>query len=67
MCFFLQKGIKKLCQILFSARSNMTINEFAILKEEHRRDIHNAVFFAGVCVLIYIEFAYHNAAVVLVA
>ena len=63
---FLQQTVKKLCQILLSAGANVTIDQLAVLEEKHRRDIHDAELFAGVGVVIHIQFAYYDAAVVLV-
>ena len=66
MPFFLQKGLKNLCKLLFAARTYVAIDELSVLEEEHGRYIHDTVLLAGVGVVIDIEFADDDTAFVLV-
>jgi hypothetical protein len=63
---FLEQTVKKLCQILLAASAYMTIYQLAVVEEQHRRDIHDAVLLARVGVVIDIKFADHYAAFVFV-
>ena len=63
---FLEQTVKKLCQILLAASTYMTVYQLAVVEEQHRRDIHDAVLLAGVRVVVHVQFADYYFAFVLV-
>ena len=63
---FLQQTVKKLSQILLAAGSYVTVYQFTVIEEQHRRNIHDAVLLTGVRILVHVQFANHYTTVVLI-